>query len=84
MARLTAAKRRALPRSDYAVPSKAPGPGSFPIPDRAHAIAAKRLEHNAPASERPAIERKANRMLGKSKPKANPNHESYAYDWRKQ
>lgn len=41
MARLTAAARAALPKSDFAVPSKAPGPGSYPIPDAGHAQAAK-------------------------------------------
>lgn len=41
MARLTAAERKALPKSDFAVPSKAPGPGSYPIPDAKHAAVAK-------------------------------------------
>lgn len=41
MARLTMAQRRALPKSAFAVPSKAPGPGSYPIPDRAHIAAAE-------------------------------------------
>ena len=36
MAKLTMAQRRALPKSDFLVPSKAPGPGSFPVPDKAH------------------------------------------------
>jgi hypothetical protein len=40
MARLSAAHRRALPRSDFAVPEKAPGPGSYPIEDKGHAQAA--------------------------------------------
>lgn len=38
--RFTAAHRRRLPRSDFAIPEKAPGPGSYPISDRDHAIAA--------------------------------------------
>ena len=41
MAKLTAAERKALPKSDFAVPSKAPGPGSYPIPDKKHAAVAK-------------------------------------------
>ncbi len=41
MARLTAAQRKALPLSKFAVPSKAPGPGSYPIPDAKHAAVAK-------------------------------------------
>lgn len=69
MAKLTSKQRKALPKSDFAVPSKAPGPGSFPIEDKAHAIAAKRLAGKAPASERPAIKAKANKMLGKGKTK---------------
>ncbi len=36
MAKLTMAQRRALPASDFLVPSKRPGPGSFPVPDAAH------------------------------------------------
>lgn len=65
MAKLTSKGRKALPRSAFAVPSKAPGRGSYPIEDKAHARAALSLEHNAPASERPAITRKAKAMLGK-------------------
>lgn len=41
MAKLTAAKRRAVPTSEFGVPSKAPGPGSYPMPDRSHAIDAE-------------------------------------------
>lgn len=37
MAKLTAAQRKRIPKKDFAVPSKAPGSGSFPIPDAAHA-----------------------------------------------
>lgn len=64
MARLSTAQRKALPKSAFAVPSKAPGPGSYPIPDKAHAVAAKRLEHNAPKSQQPKITAKANAKLG--------------------
>lgn len=41
MAKLSMAERKALPKSDFAVPSKAPGPGSYPMPDKAHAANAK-------------------------------------------
>ena len=41
MAKLTMAQRRKLPKSDFAVPSKAPGPGSYPINDAKHAAVAK-------------------------------------------
>lgn len=37
MARLTASNRRQLPKSDFGVPSKAPGRGSYPMPDPEHA-----------------------------------------------
>lgn len=37
MVKLTAAQRRNLSKSDYAIPEKAPGSGSFPIHDRKHA-----------------------------------------------
>jgi hypothetical protein len=40
---LTAADRKALPKSDYVFPDKAPGPGSYPIPDETHARAALRF-----------------------------------------
>jgi len=43
MAKLTMAQRRALPKSDFAVPSKAPGPGSYPMPDKKHADVAQGL-----------------------------------------
>ena len=37
MGKLNAAKRKALPKSDFAVPGKAPKSGSYPIPDKVHA-----------------------------------------------
>ena len=40
MAVLSAADRKALPKSSFLVPSKAPGPGSYPVPDAAHRRAA--------------------------------------------
>lgn len=45
MARLTAAQRRAIPRdrAHFLVPSKAPGPGSYPIIDKEHKVAAAGL-----------------------------------------
>lgn len=45
MARLSMGQRRALDPSDYVFPEKAPGPGSYPIPDRGHAEAALRDCH---------------------------------------
>ena len=36
MAKLTGAQRSKLSKKSFAVPSKAPGSGSYPIPDRSH------------------------------------------------
>jgi hypothetical protein len=68
MARLTTAERKALPKSDFLVPSKAPGPGSYPVPDKAHArnaVAVASGAHGAP--KRPAVAAKARARLGKEK-----------------
>jgi hypothetical protein len=65
MARLTMAQRRRLPKSAFAVPSKAPGPGSYPIPDKKHARIAKSLasQHASPAVQH-RVDAKANKKLG--------------------
>lgn len=39
--RLTTTARKKLPLKDFAVPSLAPGPGFYPIPDAEHAAVAK-------------------------------------------
>jgi hypothetical protein len=68
MARLTMAQRKRLPKSAFAVPSKAPGPGSYPIPDKAHARAAKSMAAKyAPPAVRARVNAKANRKLGKGR-----------------
>ena len=47
------------------MPSKAPGPGSYPIPDRQHAGIAKGLaKKNAGSTVRAAVDRKASAKLG--------------------
>jgi len=38
MAKLTAAARKHIAPSKFGVPSKAPKPGSYPMPDRSHAV----------------------------------------------
>lgn len=79
MARLTAAQRRALPKSDFAVPSKAPGPGSYPMPDKAHEGAAKRLAGRFGSSKvKAAVNKKAKSKFGDSKKKVRP-HAYVAY-----
>ncbi len=43
MARLTMAERKDIKREDFAIPEKAPGPGSYPIENREHAEKALQL-----------------------------------------
>jgi hypothetical protein len=54
MARLTAFRRRRLPASDFAIPERRPGPGSYPIPDRNHARDAlgRVAQHGSPSEVR--------------------------------
>jgi hypothetical protein len=64
MAKLTTAQRKALPKSAFAVPSKAPGPGSYPIPDKAHAANAKaRASQFAGPAVKAKVNAKANAKL---------------------
>lgn len=51
MSRLSAADRRGLSRSAFVFPDRAPGPGSYPIPDRAHGVAALRFSAGKPEEE---------------------------------
>lgn len=61
MARLTAKRRQGLPKSDFALPGKGEGPkgagaGSYPIPDKRHAIdALSRASANATPTEQRTI-----------------------------
>lgn len=65
MARLTAAERRRIPRdrAHFLVPSKAPGPGSYPIIDKEHKQSAVGL---SAMHGHPGIEAKAKASLGKA------------------
>jgi hypothetical protein len=70
MSRLSAAQRKALPKSEFGLPGKAKTPagkakgGSYPIPDKAHAAAAKsRAAQFATPAQRKVIDAKANRVL---------------------
>jgi hypothetical protein len=63
MARLSTRARKALPRSAFAVPGKAPASGSYPIPDASHArnALARVSQHGSPtekAKVRAAVARK--------------------------
>ena len=71
MARLSAADRAALPKSAFLVPSKAPGPGSYPVPDAGHQKAAIGLAGHA-GKKAPMIRAMARRMLKKGKPSFGP------------
>lgn len=65
MAKLFAAKRNALPSSDFALPSKR----AFPIPDKGHAVQALRMKGNASPSEQGEIAAKVHKKfpgVGKS------------------
>lgn len=71
MAKLSASDRKSIPKSQMGVPGKATkkegaAPGSYPMPDRAHAANAKArvAQHGTPA-EKKAVNAKANRILGK-------------------
>jgi len=61
MARLTAEKRRAIPKSEFA------GPGhSYPIPDKTHAVLAKAMATRfASPAERARIDARANAKLAR-------------------
>ena len=77
MAKLTMAQRRALPKSAFAVPSKAPGPGSYPIPDASHARNAKaRASQFAGPGVKSKVDSKANKKLNK-KPSIQNKKPSY-------
>lgn len=69
MAKLSMAQRKALPKSAFAVPSKAPGPGSYPMPDKQHAAVAKGLAAMHGSKSISTVNSKANKVLGKSKSK---------------
>lgn len=69
MADLTTKKRKALPKSEFAMPSER----KYPVNDRAHAANAKarasQMEKKGKISEstKEKIDAKANRVLGKKK-----------------
>ena len=69
MAKLTTAKRKKIPKSEFGLP----GERKFPMPDRSHAANAKaratQMEEKgklSPASKA-KIDAKANKILGKKK-----------------
>lgn len=75
MARLTAKQRKKVPKSQMGLPGKSTKKGgavsgSYPMPDKAHARAAKSFAARyASPSQRATINAKANKILGKGKKK---------------
>ena len=75
MSKLTPAKRAKLPASEFGLPEKARTPearketGNYPVPDKGHAISAKRLskknlaEGNLTKEEYTRINSKADKVL---------------------
>ena len=67
MAKLSMAQRKSLPKSDFGVPSKAPGPGSYPMPDASHVKNAKaRASQFGSTSVKKKVDKKADKKLGKN------------------
>lgn len=70
MTRLTTAARKRVPKSQFGLPSKAPGRGSYPMPDATHARIAKAYATRfASPAQRAQIDAKANKILGNKKKK---------------
>lgn len=73
MAKLTAADRKSIPKSQMGLPGKSTKKGgavtgSYPMPDAKHAAVAKAYAKRfASPSEQKTINAKANRILGKKK-----------------
>lgn len=64
MATLSEKQKKAVPKTERGLPSKS-GTGSYPMPDKAHARAAKAYAARyATPAERKRIDAKADRILG--------------------
>jgi hypothetical protein len=77
-AKLKAKQRRALPRSDFAVPAKAPKPGSYPVNDEAHARNA--LARSSGKPEEAQVRAKVKRKFPNIGAKKSPGVPDYATD----
>lgn len=63
MAKLTAEERKKLPKKVFGLPEKAPGSGSYPMEDEAHARSAlSRASANATPAEQKKIRAKAHKL----------------------
>ena len=75
MAKLSTAARKKLPKSSFAIPSKAPGPGSYPVGDKSHARnALSRVAQHGSPSEKAKVRAKVHAKypdIGKEKNKGS-------------
>ncbi len=63
MAKLTAAQRKKLKKSSFAIPEKAPSAGSYPMPDKAHAKnALARVSQFGSPEEKAKVRKKAKKF----------------------
>lgn len=69
MAELSAAQRKKIQKSRFAFPSKAPGAGSYPIHDKAHAANARARvrQHGSPAQQKAVFSKTAHFFKGAPK-----------------
>lgn len=63
MAKLTPTARSKLSKKHFGVPEKAPGPGSYPMPDKEHAVVAEGLAAMHGSAEESRIRAKAHRLF---------------------
>lgn len=62
--KLSSSDRKSLPKSAYGLPQKAPGAGSYPMPDAQHASLAKSFAKRfASLGQEKEIDAKANKVL---------------------
>ena len=75
MAVLTTRGRKRIDKSRFGIPEKAPGSGSYPMPDLAHARnALARVAQHGTEQEKARVRRKAYSLFPSLKPKApNPS-----------
>ncbi len=60
MAKLSSKDRKKVAKKDFGVPSKAPGSGSYPMPDRSHASnALARVSQHGSSKEKAQVRAKA-------------------------
>ena len=64
MGKLSAAQRKNLAKSQFAIPSKEPGSGSYPIPDKSHARnALARVSQHGTSEEKATVRAKVKKKF---------------------